>query len=132
MARRCLCGNPQVLETYPRLDDGTPFPTLYWLSCRKLSSQIGTLEATGLMAEVNRRLAEHGDLFESLKSSTEALVSRRNDLEVLGPADHPGGGPERIKCLHAHTAHHLVSGDNPVGEAALVALQWEDPKNPCV
>lgn len=85
-----------------------------------------------MMADVNQRLAERGDFFESLRSATEALVTKRNELDALGPTDHPGGGPERIKCLHAHAAHFLASRDNPVGEETLAALQWEDPKNPCV
>ncbi|CAN5742251.1 DUF501 domain-containing protein [soil metagenome] len=132
VARRCACGKPQVLETYPRLEDGTPFPTLWWLSCRKLSSAIGGLESGGWMAELNRRLMEDADLHEALWRSTEALVARRNELDTLGPTGHPGGGPDRVKCLHAHTAHHLVTGDNPAGAEALEQLGWQDPLRPCV
>lgn len=132
VARRCACGKPQVLETYPRLDDGTPFPTLYWLSCRNLSSQIGRLESSGWMARLNQRLAEDPEFHTSLCRSTETYVRRRDELDVLGTTSHPGGGPDRIKCLHAHTAHHLVSGDNPAGAEVLRELGWEDPKRPCV
>lgn len=132
VARRCACGKPQVLETYPRLDDGTPFPTLYWLSCRKLSSAIGTLESGGWMAGLNRRLAEDPEFHEGLRLSTEEYVRRRNGLDELGPTAHPGGGPDRVKCLHAHTAHQLVTGDNPAGAEVLRELGWEDPTRPCV
>jgi hypothetical protein len=132
VARRCACGKPQVLETFPRLDDGTPFPTLYWLSCRKLSSRIGGLESSGWMAEFNRRLTEDAELHSALAAATRTYVSRRNALSELGPVTHPGGGPDRIKCLHAHTAHHLATGDNPAGAEVLRALDWRDPTEPCV
>ncbi|HEX2150008.1 MAG TPA: DUF501 domain-containing protein, partial [Actinomycetota bacterium] len=42
------------------------------------------------------------------------------------------GGPDRVKCLHAHTGHHLVEGDNPVGAEVLRELGWHDPTRPCV
>jgi hypothetical protein len=132
VARRCACGKPQVLETFPRLDDGTPFPTLYWLSCRKLSSQVGGLESSGWMADLNRRLAEDPELRAALRASTEAYIAERDALDELGHTSHPGGGPDRVKCLHAHTAHHLVRGDNPAGAEVLRELAWEDPEKPCV
>jgi uncharacterized protein len=132
VARRCACGKPQVLETYPRLADGTPFPTLYWLSCRTLSSAIGGLESGGWMAALNRRLVEDPGFHEALRRSTDAYVAKRNALDVLGPTAHPGGGPDRVKCLHAHTAHQLVEDDNPVGAEVLKQLGWEDPTRPCV
>ena len=132
VARRCACGKPQVLQTYPRLDDGTPFPTLFWLTCRKLAARIGGLESSGWMAELNRRLEGDPDFREALRRSTEAYVAERNGFEALGPTSHPGGGPNRIKCLHAHAAHQLARGDNPAGAEALKALGWEDPLTPCV
>jgi uncharacterized protein len=132
VARRCACGKPQVLQTEPRLDDGTPFPTLYWLTCRKLSSAIGGLESSGWMAGLNRRLAEDPGFHARLAAATEDYVRRRDALDPLGPTSHPGGGPDRVKCLHAHTAHFLVTGDNPAGAEALAALEWEDPQEPCV
>ncbi len=132
VARRCACGKPQVLQTEPRLDDGTPFPTLWWLSCRKLSSAIGGLESGGWMAELNRRLVEDPEFHAALRRSTEDLVARRNELDTLGPTVHPGGGPDRVKCLHAHVAHYLATGDNPAGAEALQQLGWQDPARPCV
>ena len=37
-----------------------------------------------------------------------------------------GGMPERVKCLHALVAHSLAKGPgvNPMGDAALEALEW--------
>jgi hypothetical protein len=141
VARRCACGLPQVIETQSHLDDGTPFPTLWWLTCRSLTRAVGRLEAGGWMAGVNRRLAEDPDLAEQLHRATVAYAARRDAAEPITGANprrgHPGGGgtgtPEgRVKCLHAHTAHQLVSGDNPVGAAVLAELGWVEPTTPCV
>ena len=135
MARRCACGLPQVIETGSHLDDGTPFPTLWWLTCRSLSRAVGRLEAGGWMAAFNERLAADPALAEGLRAATEAYVARRDAGGVPGPVRHPGGGGMaggRIKCLHAHTAHQLVAGDNPAGAEALAELGWEDPVVPCV
>lgn len=131
VARRCRCGLPQVIETHPRLEDGTPFPTLWWLTCRALSGAIGRLEAGGWMAGLNERLAGDDALRAALGRSIERYVERRDVLEPLGRGGHPGGGPARVKCLHAHTAHHLVTGDNPVGEAVLAHVGWAEPEEPC-
>lgn len=131
-----------MVQTSDRLEDGTPFPTMFWLTCKTLCSRIGTLESCGWMARLNRRLSADRQLREALAVSTEAYLSRRARMggpgygeaqpPYLSFSGHPGGGPERIKCLHAHTAHHLVTGDNPVGAAVLGELAWQDPLTPCV
>ncbi len=123
---------PQVIETHPRLDDGTPFPTLWWLTCRKLSTEIGRLESSGLMATLNERLTIDRTFHEALVESTGAYLESRDRLEPLQSGGHPGGGPDRIKCLHAHTAHHLITRDNPAGEEVLRTLAWVEPETPCV
>lgn len=123
---------PQVIQTDPRLEDGTPFPTLWWLTCRRLSSHLGRLESAGWMAQLNLRLAREPALVDALAASTAGYIRTRDAIGVLGPGGHPGGGPLRVKCLHAHTAHHLVAGDNPVGEQVLAELLWTDPEHPCI
>jgi hypothetical protein len=132
VARRCACGLAQVIETFPRLEDGTPFPTLWWLTCPALSSEVGRLESSGWMADFNNRLRDDPDLRRALEGATEAYIEARDGREPLGATAHPGGGPDRVKCLHAHVAHQLVSGDNPAGAAVLEELAWTDPERPCV
>lgn len=132
VARRCKCGLPQVIETHPRLDDGSPFPTLWWLTCKSLSSAIGRLESSGWMAAMNERLNAEPATRSELKASTRLYLAARNALGKIGSSGHPGGGPDRVKCLHAHTAHHLVTDDNPVGKAVLDELSWTEPTQPCV
>ncbi len=121
-----------MIETNPHLPGGSPFPTLWWLTCRTLASAIGRLESGGWMAELNRRLADEPAMREELARSTEGYLAHRDRLEVLAGRSHPGGGPDRVKCLHAHAAHQLAAGDNPVGRAVLDELGWQDPQHPCV
>lgn len=132
VARRCACGLPQVIETDPKLEDGTPFPTLWWLTCTRLVSLVSKLESDGWMAQMNDSLSSDPELREKLRSSTTSYIRARDSIDPLGASGHPGGGPERVKCLHAHTAHYLVTADNPVGEAVMRELDWSDPEAPCV
>ena len=44
IGHRCPCGNPDVVTTLPRLPNGTPFPTTYYLTCPRAASRVGTLE----------------------------------------------------------------------------------------
>lgn len=55
IAYRCPNGEPGVVKTAPRLPDGTPFPTLYYLTHPVLTAAASRLETTGLMREMNRR-----------------------------------------------------------------------------
>jgi hypothetical protein len=127
---RCPCGKPAVVETPPRLGDGTPFPTFYYATCPRLTGAISTLESSGLMADMNERLASDPDLAASYKKAHEAYLSDRDALgieveEVDGIS--AGGMPERVKCLHSLVAHSLSAGPgvNPLGDEALAKLpQW--------
>lgn len=135
VAHRCPCGLPDVVETAPRLPDGTPFPTLYYLTCPRACSAIGTLEASGLMREMTARLAEVPELRASYEAAHQDYVGRRDaaaraeGVEPLPPSTQSAGGmPDRIKCLHAVVAHELVVPDgNPFGREALDRLPawWE-------
>ena len=62
VAHRCSCGEPDVVMTCPRLPDGTPFPTTYYLTCPRLTSAVSTLEAEGRMRQMQDRLASDSDL----------------------------------------------------------------------
>lgn len=139
VAHRCPCGLPDVVETAPRLADGSPFPTLYYLTCPKAASAIGTLETSGLMRSMQARLADDPELAARYQAAHDDYVARRDKaaardgLEPL-PRDmqSAGGMPERVKCLHALVGHELaVPGANPFGREALDALPewWAD--GPC-
>lgn len=136
IAHRCRCGLPDVVTTAPRLDDGTPFPTTFYLTCPRATSAIGTLESTGTMAEMAERLTADPDLAADYRAAHEDYLRRRAVLgdvpELAGIS--AGGMPDRVKCLHALVAHALAAGPgvNPLGDEALAALpDWSRP-GPCV
>jgi len=140
VAHRCPCGQPDVVETAPRLEDGTPFPTLYYLTCPRVASLLGTLEGSGIMREMQDRLGEDPELAAAYQAAHEDYVARRDkaaaesDMEPL-PRDmqSTGGMPLRVKCLHALVAHELaVPGSNPFGGEALEALGDWWSEGPCV
>ena len=134
VAHRCPCGLPDVVETAPRLEDGTPFPTLYYLTCPRAASAIGTLEADGVMREMTARLAEDASLAAGYRAAHEDYLARRDAIEVLEDFPSAGGMPERVKCLHVLVAHSLAAGPgvNPLGDEAIALLPEWWRKGPCV
>ncbi len=134
VASRCRCGLPQVVETRPRLEDGTPFPTLYYLTCPRLASAIGTVESSGRMREMTARLDTDPALRARYEAAARDYVARRDALEVLPGVPAQGGMPVRVKCLHVLVAHSLAVGPgvNPFGDEVLAELApWWD-RGPCV
>jgi hypothetical protein len=129
IAHRCPCGLPDVVQTAPRLPDGTPFPTLYYLTCPRAAAALSRQEAAGVMGTMTRRLADDPDLRRGYQAAHEDYVARRDaaalaaGLDPLPPAAPSAGGmPERVKCLHAVAAHELaVPGANPLGRECLDA-----------
>jgi hypothetical protein len=134
VAHRCRCGLPDVVETSPRLDDGTPFPTLFYLTCPRAASAIGTLEANGVMREMTERLAGEPDLAKRYGEAHEDYLARRNELGDLDSPISAGGMPDRVKCLHVLVAHALASGRgvNPLGDEVLDVLPDWAASGPCV
>jgi hypothetical protein len=128
VAARCPSGHPAVVQTSPRLEDGTPFPTLYYLTCPRLTSLCSTLEAAGVMKEMTARLAEDEDLAQHYERAHQSYLAQRDAIESLGTQVSAGGMPGRVKCLHVHLAHALACGPgvNPFGDETLrlVADQW--------
>jgi uncharacterized protein len=127
VANRCLCQWPTVIETNPRLPDGTPFPTFWYLSCRRLSSALSTLESEGLMRTMQDRLAADPELAAQYHAAHTAYLAARDAVaavpEIAGNS--AGGMPDRVKCLHALAAHSLAAGPgvNPFGDEALAIVK---------
>ncbi|MFI2027316.1 DUF501 domain-containing protein [Streptomyces buecherae] len=134
IAHRCPCGNPDVVETAPRLPDGTPFPTLYYLTCPRAASAIGTLEAEGVMKDMTARLATDPELAAAYRAAHEDYLARRDAIEVLENFPSAGGMPDRVKCLHVLVGHSLAAGPgvNPLGDEAIALLPEWWRKGPCV
>jgi hypothetical protein len=136
VAHRCPCGCPDVIETSPRLPDGTPFPTLYYLTCPRAAAAVGRLEASGLMREMAARLGSDAVLADAYRAAHDAYLQRREQTahvaEIAGIS--AGGMPNRVKCLHALVAHSLATepGVNPLGDEALAMMQPWWTSGPCV
>jgi uncharacterized protein len=136
VAHRCPCGLPDVVETSPRLPDGSPFPTLYYLTCPRAAALVSTLEASGMMRDMEARLLAEPDLATAYRSAHAAYLARRAELSVVPEIEDvsAGGMPDRVKCLHALVAHALADGPgvNPLGDEALAALPSWWAAGPCV
>ncbi|MFV0452728.1 MAG: DUF501 domain-containing protein [Propioniciclava sp.] len=132
-AWRCPCGRPGVVATEPRLPDGTPFPTTYYLTCPRAVAACSTLESQGVMATMTERLATDAELAERYRSAHRAYLADRAVLGEVSEIDgiSAGGMPTRVKCLHVLVGHALAAGPgvNPLGDEALEAIGpfWERP-----
>jgi len=133
IAYRCPCGKPAVVLTRPRLDDGTPFPTLYYLTCPRAVAACSALESQGLMAQMTQRLSDDRDLARAYRQAHDHYLEDREQLESVPEITgiSAGGMPDRVKCLHALVAHSLAAGEglNPLGDEALreVGMFWSRP-----
>jgi hypothetical protein len=136
VGHRCPCGNPDVVATEPRLDDGTPFPTTFYLTCPRAASKIGTLEASGLMKEMQARLAEDEELATAYAAAHERYLAAREAIghvaEIAGVS--AGGMPDRVKCLHVLAGQALAQGRgvNPLGDEVVDLLGEWWKAGPCV
>jgi uncharacterized protein len=127
VAARCRYGLPAVVRTAPRLDGGTPFATLYWLTCPAARSAIGRLEAAGWNAALSERVAAEPDLAAAHAQAHASYLAQRDAIERLPGDPGVGGLPGRVKCLHVLYAHEVATGADPVGR---IARQVVDPV-PC-
>lgn len=140
VAHRCPCGLPDVVETAPRLPDGSPFPTLYYLTCPRATAAVSRLEGAGVMREMAERLAAEPALREAYQRAHQDyrhrrdLAARAAGVPPLPPETQSAGGmPGRVKCLHALAAHELAApGSNPLGAEAVAAAGPWWQAGPCV
>ena len=127
IAYRCPNGEPAVIKTAPRLPDGTPFPTLYYLTHPVLTAAASRLESAGLMKDMTARLSTDQQLAAAYRRAHESYLAERDAIEPLGTTFSGGGMPDRVKCLHVLIAHSLAKGPgvNPFGDEALAVLAAE-------
>lgn len=132
VAYRCPCGDPAVVRTHPRLDDGSPFPTLYYLTCPRASAACSRLESGGVMRDMETRLAEDVELRDTYIAAHETYLRERESLEYVEEISGvtAGGMPDRVKCLHVLLAHSLAAGPgtNLLGDEVREAIgPWWEP-----
>lgn len=136
IAARCVCGRPLVVKTRPRLGNGTPFPTLYYLTQPAATAAVSTLEASGYMAELQQLLADDEEIAKRYTAAHDSYLAEREAIEEVEEIKDfsAGGMPTRVKCLHALVGHSLAKGEgvNPIGDLALKALTWSDKVCTCV
>ncbi|WP_114856599.1 DUF501 domain-containing protein [Brachybacterium sp. YJGR34] len=135
IARRCACGRPAVVRTAVRLEDGTPFPTSFYLTLPWLTLELSRLESTGVMAELNQLLAEDEELAAGYRRAHERYLARRAEIGEAEEVAHvsAGGMPTRVKCLHALAGQALAEGPgtNPVADAVLPRIDGVVPDLVC-
>ena len=137
IAARCVCGNPTVVKTLPRRPDGTPFPTLYYLTHPGAVAAVSTLEAVGTMRQLQQLLSEDEGIAAAYRAAHESYLEQREALgsvpEIAGIS--AGGMPERVKCLHVLVGHSLAAGPgvNPLGDKALemIYATWNPARCTC-
>lgn len=132
VAARCVCGAPAVVTTAPRLEDGSPFPTTFYLTLPSLVRVLSGLEASGKMIDYQQLLSEDEDLAAGYRRAhLEYIAARERVGQQVGMGEVPeiagvsaGGMPQRVKCLHALVGHALAAGKgvNPIGDLVLADL----------
>ncbi|MGL4306121.1 MAG: DUF501 domain-containing protein [Mycobacteriaceae bacterium] len=121
IAYRCPNGEPGVVKTAPKLPDGTPFPTLFYLTHPKLTAEASRQESAGVMREMSERLTTDTELAQHYRQAHDSYLAERNGIEDLGTDFTGGGMPDRVKCLHVLMAHALAKGPgvNPLGDESV-------------
>ncbi|MCY3563146.1 MAG: DUF501 domain-containing protein [bacterium] len=132
----CHLGLPVVVEMPPLLEDGTPFPTRYWLTCPLAVKRVSRVESEGGVKAMDARSVRDPAFGARLQAAHRRYATMR-DSEVPASARHrPAGGVagarKGVKCIHAHYADHRSGNDNPVGEWAAPLVEPLDCEVPCV
>ncbi|MCI6207074.1 MAG: DUF501 domain-containing protein [Corynebacterium glucuronolyticum] len=128
IAYRTPDGEPAVITTSPRLPDGTPFPTLYYLTDPRLTAEASKLEVAHVMRWMTTRLEEDENLAADYRAAHEHYLETRNAMEDLGTTFSGGGMPDRVKCLHVLISYALAEGPDRVrlGTEAVALAAWHD------
>ncbi|MEE8457869.1 MAG: DUF501 domain-containing protein [Acidimicrobiia bacterium] len=137
VSARCHLGLPVVIDVPPILDDGTPFPTSYWLTCPLAQLRISRIESKGGVAAADDLIAEDPDLSRAF---AEAMSRYGSDRDRLIPSDWKGPRPSGgiagsrggVKCLHAHYADTATGNENPIGRDVATHIEPLDCTVPCV
>ncbi|GBE22802.1 hypothetical protein BMS3Bbin01_02179 [bacterium BMS3Bbin01] len=136
VVHRCPLGLPVVVAVPPLLDDGTPFPTRYWLCCPVARARVGRIESAGGVRAMDRRIRHDTAFAAAMAEANRRYAAERDALipdgVTLRPTGGVAGGSGGVKCLHAHYADHRAGNANPVGE---MVAPWVEPLDcavPCV
>ncbi|MGI9648016.1 MAG: DUF501 domain-containing protein [Acidimicrobiia bacterium] len=134
---RCHLDLPVVTKVPPVLDDGTPFPTLYWLSCPLAVRRVARLESAGAIARIESFVGSNSELASAAAAADERYAATRAAAVPEGASPEPAGGVggnkgAGIKCLHAHYADSAAGNHNPIGEIVRPFVEPLDCLQQCV
>ena len=134
---RCHFNLPAVIKVPSNLDDGTPFPTSYWLTCPMYIKKVGSLESQGLIKELDKQLDQNKDLYKKWSDRQKSYEDERNKdnknkKNLIDPTGGVGGAIESIKCLHSHLADELATDKNIIGKIVLEAVGGFNCEDPCI
>lgn len=124
-----------MIVVAPVLEDGSPFPTTYWLTCPRLVEAVHELESAGEGARFAARVAGSPALAEAVRAADAAYrVGRTAEGGGADPCAGVGvagqSDPLAMKCLHARLAAHLSGIADPIGDAVASVLS-ETTVGPC-
>ena len=132
---KCHFNLPTVIEVPPNLDDGTPFPTTFWLTCPMYNKKIGSLESNGMIKDLDEQIENNSALKDKWEERQKSYANYREKMHVkknpIKPHGGVGGATNSIKCLHAHTADELATNQNVIGKIVIESLGSFNCKNPC-
>jgi len=141
VAARCSFGLPAVTEQEPYDEEGVPFPTTYYLTCRHLIAAVSRLEAAGGVERWSATVAGSPDLTADLVEATAnqqrlrlALAAGRVGADSGASLVSGIGGsrnPTQLKCLHAHVAFALALPGYRTGELILAEVPERWPAGGC-
>ena len=136
VSSRCHFNFPTAIKVPPNLNDGTPFPTTYWLTCPMYNKKIGSLESEGLIAQLDNEILINPKLKTAWSNRQASYQQERDDsLDQSNqhvPTGGVGGATKSIKCLHSHTADEISTGKNPVGKIVLESIGLYNCEKPCI
>ena len=97
-------------------------PTRYYLVSADLVKRVSRLEAAGGVRRAETEIP--ADVITAIHARYRAERDAAIDPQHTGPRPSGGVGGTRIgvKCLHAHVANELVTGDDEIGRWALEQL----------
>jgi len=137
VAAKCHFDLPVVVDVPKNLDDGTPFPTMFWLTCPMYIKKVSTLESHGMVKELDNQLNKNNMLNKSWSNRQKSYEKERNKKykntkNSISPLGGVGGTLNSIKCLHSHLADEIVTGKNIIGKIVLENVGGCNCLEPCV
>jgi uncharacterized protein len=136
VSRACHYELPVVTVVPPNLEDGTPFPTTYWLTCPLLLRRVSRLESAGGVRAFDGRIATDAAFADQYNQAMSRYASVRDsmiaDETLIAPSGGIAGSRGGVKCLHAHVADTLAGNENPVGREVAGQVLPLDCASPCV